>query len=130
MFRTFVIVFAIVSSQAWAGEESLTGDQIHQRIIGNTMIDPDSNPPEAKYFDSDGFVRVQDQDGGYKGVWMIIDNQLCVGYDDEHGNIQEAKDCATVKIKGTRVTMSNGDVLTLEPGNTKNITEFNELSEQ
>jgi D-lyxose ketol-isomerase len=61
---------------------------------------------------------------------MIIDNQLCVGYDDEHGNIQEAKDCATVKIKGTRVTMSNGDVLTLEPGNTKNITEFNELSEQ
>jgi hypothetical protein len=123
MLKTFVIVFAVFSTQAWAGGETLTGDQIMERIIGNTIVDTDNRALEVKYFSSDGSIRVEDKDGRYDGVWAIRENKLCVGYEDDNGNMSEAKDCMTVKIKGNRVTMSNGDVVRLEQGNARNLSQ-------
>jgi hypothetical protein len=119
MIKTVAITVAFVSTAAWAVDASiLTGDQIRQRIIGNTIVGTEDGAPVSKYFGADGFIRVEDKDGRYKGVWKIKGNELCVGYEDDNGNMDEAKECSTMALRGDRVIRSSdeGDLLTLKAG--------------
>jgi hypothetical protein len=129
MIKTAAITVAFVSTAAWAADVSiLTGDQIQQRIIGNTLVETDQGASVGKFFSADGFIRVGDKDGAYKGVWKIKGNELCVGYEDDNGNLGEAKECSTVTLLGNRVTFSadDGSVSTLEKGNSRKLSETSE----
>ncbi|MBX6322096.1 MAG: hypothetical protein IRY94_09740 [Rhodospirillaceae bacterium] len=69
--------------QAAAAGQVLSGDQIRQRLIGNTvsgMLDASEGGPSpyAEYYDPDGTIRGD----GYTGRWTIEGDTICLSFED------------------------------------------------
>lgn len=109
-------VVMALSWQAAAAGEVLSGEQIRQQIIGNTvsgMIEASEGGPSpyAEYYDPDGTIRGD----GYSGRWSIEGDTMCLSYEQSRKACwQVSAECDELKwilngsVEGTgKVTPGN-----------------------
>ncbi len=135
MFKLSPIVLVFISTVAVAGEQLLSGEQIREKIVHNTLVGSEDGAPVVEYFNDDGFILGRGKDGKYIGLWRIRGNKLCVDYDDDdeaNGKVTEAMDCMAIALNGDKVTRLSGDdsvddddnddIWTLKQGNPELLT--------
>jgi hypothetical protein len=125
MIKILAIALTCISTTAFAGGLKLSGDDVRQKIVGNTIIGAEDGSPYAEYLLEDGNILGQGKDGNYKGVWKIRGNRLCLSYEDDDGKIGESEECSTVVLNGDQIIRKSDDgdeeVSALAPGNPKNL---------
>ncbi len=134
MFKMSPIALVFVSTVALAGGQLLSGAQIRDKIVHNTLVGAEDGAPVFEFFNDDGIILGQGNDGKYTGSWQIKGNKLCVSYDDdeEDGKAPEAMECMAIALSGDQVTRlsagddinddDNDDVWTLKQGNPELLT--------
>jgi hypothetical protein len=98
-FAFMVIGSLIAASAAFASAQSLTGDSIKSRIIGNTigggMAD---NTRFTEYYAVDGEIRGADGAGKpYRGKWSVDGDRMCFQYGEDRPG------CFELRLTGTVV---------------------------
>jgi hypothetical protein len=125
MVKTLAIALVFVSTAAFAASQKLSGNQIQQHIIGNTLAGTENGSPYFEYFAAYGVIMGRGKDGEYLGNWTIRGDKLCVAYEDDNGNIAGIHKCSYIFVNGRQVTGSSideDDPLTIEQGNPRNLT--------
>jgi hypothetical protein len=91
---------AAAMQQSEVGEpvQFVSGEQIRQELIGNSIVEPNSSGKAwIEYFDPNGAVRGRSREGtAFSGAWTITGNTLCVDYtsigEDWCGQFAEGSD--------------------------------------
>lgn len=125
MFKSLAVTLVLLSTAgALAASPGLSGDQIRQHVIGNTLVGAENGLPYFEYYVNDGTIIGQGNDGEYSGHWFIRGNQLCVAYENDDGIIPKSHKCSSVIMIRNQITASSvddDDPLTLQPGNPRNL---------
>ena len=100
-------VIAALSTTAFA--QSLSGDQIRERLVGNTMSGFDDGEYYSQVLNPDGSITGQSSSGSYRGRWNISGNEICLSYESE-------SDCTGVKLRGSRSIWDDGTTAWLKSG--------------
>ena len=74
-------VISALSTTAFA--QSLSGDQIRERLVGNTMSGFDDGEYYSQVLNSDGSITGRSSSGSYRGRWNISGNEICLSYKSE-----------------------------------------------
>jgi hypothetical protein len=125
MVKKLAITLVFLSTAGLAASQGLSGDQIRQHVIGNTLVGTDDGLQYFEYFIADGTIVGQGKDGEYSGHWFIRGNRLCVAYEDDKGYIPQTHKCSRVIVSRNQIIASSIDEdepLTLQPGNPRNLT--------
>ena len=92
-------VISALSTTAFA--QSLSGDQIRERLVGNTMSGFDDGEYYSQVLNPDGSITGRSSSGSYRGRWNISGNEICLSYESE-------SDCTGVKLRGGRIIWDDG----------------------
>ncbi len=128
MIKMFPIALAFVSTAAVAEGQTLSGAEIRDKIVGNTLVGTEDGAPVVEFFKDDGSILGRGADGKYAGLWQIRGDKLCVHYDDDKAG---SMDCMAMATNGDQVTRlsagddvdddDNDDIWTLKAGNSENL---------
>lgn len=128
MIKMFPIALVFVSTAAVAEGQTLSGAEIRDKIITNTLVGTEDGAPVVEFFKDDGSILGRGSDGNYVGLWQIRGDKLCVHYEDDKAG---SMDCLAIAINGDRVTRlsagddvdddDNDDIWTLKTGNSENL---------
>jgi hypothetical protein len=68
--------------QTPAGLIVLTEAEIHEKIVGNTLVGPSAyfGPEMAEYLHPDGFIKAYWKDDRSEGVWTVSGSLICMYY--------------------------------------------------
>jgi hypothetical protein len=105
-----VVLSVTLSTAAFA--RSLTGNQIKQLLIGNTITGVQDNAPYSEYLDPQGTISGDSQGEIYFGRWQISRNEICFRY------AGESKEwvCTGVTLKGSTIIWDDNTSATLVAG--------------
>jgi hypothetical protein len=117
-----------------APTEWLSGQQIRDRLVGNTIAGVENGKDYVEYLRMDGTISGRDANGDYTGQWRIDNDQICFRYSEdeqpEESNFSSKTgdwDCSHIMVKGSQLRWSArahtpaGEVATLTAGNPKGL---------
>jgi hypothetical protein len=82
--------------------QSLSGEQIRETLIGNTISGISDGESYSEYLNPNGTIAGRGPSGSYSGKWRISGDQICFLYPQGH---ESAKwDCTEVRLDGNRIT--------------------------
>jgi hypothetical protein len=103
----------------------LSGQQIKDQLVGNTIIGTEDGEPYSEFLKKDGTISGQSPSEKYTGQWRIGDDQICFYYKEEGKSPAKAEnwDCTFVVINGDKVIWQGTDSpdSTLLAGNPKGL---------
>ncbi|MFY9840245.1 MAG: hypothetical protein WAK55_28015 [Xanthobacteraceae bacterium] len=101
-----------LSTAAFA--QSLSGDQIKTRFIGNTFSGFADGESYSEHLNADGTISGHSPSGAYAGRWRISGDQICFSYPE--GKRSAKWDCTEVKLKGSRIIWDDNTTAKLSEG--------------
>jgi hypothetical protein len=131
MVTRLAITLVFLSTAGATAADGLRGDQIQQRVIGNTLVGTDDDSQYFEYFGANGTIVGQGEDGEYSGHWFIRGDQLCVAYEDDDGDIPQTHKCSRVIVSRDQIigsSIDEDDPLTFLLGNPHARAAFSTIS--
>jgi hypothetical protein len=108
--RIALIVFStILAFSTTASGQSLSGDQIRETLIGNTLSGVEDGKSYSEHLNPDGTISGRSASGSYSGRWRISGNRICFLYAE--GSTKS--DCTEVSLDGDRITWGDNTTATL-----------------
>lgn len=90
--------------------QSLSGDQIREKLAGNTFSGIDDGECYSQVLTPDGGIFGQTPSGRYYGRWNIDGNHICFTYFES----KSASDCTTVRLRGNQIVWEDNTTALLE----------------
>ena len=131
MVTKLAITLVFLSTAGPTAADGLSGDQIRQSVIGNTLVGTDEDSQYFEYFAADGTIVGQGEDGEYSGHWFMRGDRLCVAYEDDNGHIPQTDKCSGVIVSRDQIIASSideDDPLALLLGNPRARAAFSTIS--
>jgi hypothetical protein len=91
--------------------QSLSGKEIRETLIGNTLSGVSDGESYSEYLNADGTIVGRSPSGSYSGKWRISDDQICFLY--PQGNQSTEWNCTEVRVDGDRITWEDNTTATL-----------------
>ena len=102
MRTAFLVASITVALSSTAFAQSLSGNQIRETLIGNTLTGVADGESYSEHLNSDGTISGWSPSGRYSGKWRISGNEICFSY--EESKRAGKWDCTEVKLQGSRIT--------------------------
>lgn len=102
------IVLAVMMTGAHASDLELTAEEIHSRMIGNTIVGIEDGEFYAEYLGRNGVIYGQNKNDVYLGYWRVVGNKLCLAYEPDDGK-KMSWSCVFVALSGDKVIWNDGD---------------------
>ena len=106
-----IVASTILAFTTTAFGQSLSGKQIRETLIGNTISGVEDGESYSEHLNPDGTISGRSPSGSYSGRWRISGNQICFLYPEAHRPTEW--DCTEVRLDGNRITWEDNTTATL-----------------
>ena len=106
------ITAATLALSTTAFAQSLSGDQIRETLVGNTMSGFDDGEVFHEYLNPNGTISGSTPSGRYSGQWRISGDEICFAY-DTNAKSGPKWDCSEVRLRRNRIIWDDNSTATL-----------------
>lgn len=95
-------MLALAVTGVHASDLELTANEIHSRMVGNTIVGIEDGEFYAEYLSPNGVIYGQNKNDAYRGYWRVAGNKLCFAYELDDGK-KMSWNCVLVALAGDKV---------------------------